>query len=106
MRSRVVALSGLEAFMAGFFNFSETWEKLDLVIDEFRGANKKLIDDFIKLLEDIMEKARYEYARKIIKEYGMRKMSRRRTEEFIRYVYARLKNKKPRLTLKELFKIR
>jgi ribosomal protein S7 len=93
-------------FMRGYFNMSFYLMDLEQVIYEFRDELEQSILELIKDLENIMENAKYEEAKKIIKDYGMRIFSKRKTEEFIRHLHARLKNKKPRLTLEELFNIR
>jgi hypothetical protein len=53
-----------------------------------------------------MEKGKYEKVTEDILKYGYKRFSKRMTEEFIRYLHARLKGKKPHLTLEQLIKIR
>jgi hypothetical protein len=81
------------------------WDELDDVIEQFKQIAPLLLDELISDLEDIMENVRYEETRKIMHKNGSL-FGKRKSEEFIRYLYARLKNKKPRLTLEQLFKIR
>jgi ribosomal protein S7 len=95
-----------EHFMQQYFNMYVDFDLLDDYIYIFKYEQEKEIQvRLIKDLENIMENAKYDEARSII--HGCsRPFSKRLTEEFIRYLHARLKNKKPRLTLEELFKIR
>jgi hypothetical protein len=96
----------LQYFMKAYFNISYNFKDLDDIIKEFNELELKIyLDEFVNDLEDILKNVQYDEARLIIHKCG-RPFSKRLTEEFIRYLHARLKNKKPRLTLEELFKIR
>ena len=96
----------LRDFLVGYFNFSTYNSELDELIDDFINDDKKRRIIFISELENIMELGRYKKASECILKNGRRRMSKKCTEEFIRYLYTRLKNKKPRLTLEQLFNIR
>jgi hypothetical protein len=86
---------------------SVDYEQLDFLIKDFKKRELQVYQDrLVSELEKIMFDGVYIEVKKIIKEFGERVFSKRLTEEFIRYLYARLKNKKPRLTLEQLFKIR
>jgi hypothetical protein len=94
-------------FFNCFFNSSPTFMELDQCIDDFeyfQGPKEK--ENFLQELDKIIKSCSYKLASEYILKYGRRKLSPLLTEELVRYLYARLKNKKPRLTLEELFKIR
>jgi hypothetical protein len=100
-------MNGLKCFMRGYMNISMHIKFLDLYIYNFKyEEEKETRKELINNLEDIMESARYEEAKKIIYDYGDRIFSKRKTEGFIRYLHARLKNKKPRLTLGQMSNVR
>jgi hypothetical protein len=93
-------------FMECYFNMATSFMYLDDQADFFRESEIKIsLDTLISELEDIMENVKYDEARQLCHKC-YRPFSKRLTEEFIRYLYARLKNKKPRLTLEQLFNIR
>jgi ribosomal protein S7 len=87
------------------FGYSLDYDELDDQIDFFEIRKPEFKNDLLVELEAVMESGNYEIARKILKEAG-RILSKRATEEFIRYLYYRLKGKKPRLTLEQLMEIR
>jgi hypothetical protein len=100
-------MNELKNFMWGYLNISMHIKLLNDYIYDFKyEENKDTLNNLIKELEDIMENSKYDKAIKIIRRYGGRIFSKRFTEEFIRYLHARMKNKKPRLTLEELLKVR
>jgi hypothetical protein len=93
-------------FLECYFNTSTNFMDLNEQTDFFREIESQiLLDTLISELEDIIENVKYKETRCIMHECG-RPFGKRMTEEFTRYLYARLKNKKPRLTLEQLFNIR
>jgi hypothetical protein len=106
MQRKDKTMDGLKHFMRGYLNISMYFELLDEYVCDFKCLEEKETQDkLIKDLEDIMNKAKYEEAKMLMYECDQN-FSKRFTEEFIRYLYARMKNKKPHLTLEQLRKIR
>jgi hypothetical protein len=92
-------------FVVVHFGYSLDYDELDDEISFFLEEKPEFKKDLICELESVMESGNYEIARKSLKEAG-RILSKRATEEFIRYLYSCLKGKKPRLTLEQLMEIR
>jgi hypothetical protein len=81
--------------------------ELDKSIASFEYyQGKKEKECFILELKGIMESGNYKVASKYILELGKRRLSKQKTEACLRYIYSRLINKKPMLTIKQLRKIR
>jgi hypothetical protein len=96
----------LRDFLVGYFNVSTDDYELDEMIDDFINDDKKRRIILISELENIIKLGRYKKASEHILKNGMRKMSKKCTEEFIRYIYAKLKNKKHNLTVTEIMNIK
>jgi hypothetical protein len=97
----------IECFIAEYFNVDARYFELDKAINKFQRIEKNIYKKQLILeLEVIINNCNYQLLIDCILKLGERKFSKRMSEEFIRYLYARLKNKKPRLTLEQLFKIR
>jgi hypothetical protein len=94
-------------FMECYFNQSVDYQDLYELVKEFKKSEISVrTGEFISELKKVMERGDYDSPMKVIDDHGERVMSKRRLEEFIRYIHARLKGKKPRLTLEQLINIR